>query len=312
MKNDNGTYSSNFIDLEDLVYTPLHAVSQSNINLGGSVIDLMTSMGSIHPKDEDNTIHLKTVNLAYEQINNDGMNGKTIEEVELKVPLISMLPVTNLQIKKTKVSFDAEIKEIHKDNKNNKYVMESRVCSQSKKRRKDDQLPKLSFEIELESVPVSEGMARIIDNLNANQIPQVLSSKQINDNGEIVTGEEAAHYQNMKKLKSKEAKINKIANELSDLMTKKKFIFNDLINDLEQQGEFDTLFTGNESENNIIVGKVADKCSSNNDEIINMYNDIKNIRDSYDEIMDKKLKLSEIRINNELEYIKRSLSENEE
>lgn len=309
MRKDNSKYSNNFINLDELVYTPLRAISQSNINLSGSVMDLISSTGDINPTDESNTIHLKTVNLAYEQINNDSMNGKTIEEVGLKIPLVSVLPITNLQIKKTKLNFDAEIKKIHRDNKNNKYIMESRVCASSKQRRKDDGLPKLSFEIELESVPISEGMARIVDILNANPIPQILSSKQVDDRGEIVVGEEAEYYQKMKLLKSKEARINRISDKLTSLIAKKKLMFDNNINMLESQGKFDTLFGEKEIENQVVLKKVASRCK-NPEEIVKLYNDINYIQKLYYDLMDKSLKLLETKVQYELEHIKKEI-ENE-
>lgn len=309
MRKDNSKYSNNFINLDELVYTPLRAISQSNINLSGSVMDLISSTGDINPTDENNTIHLKTVNLAYEQINNDSMNGKTIEEVGLKIPLVSVLPITNLQIKKTKLNFDAEIKKIHRDNKNNKYIMESRVCASSKQRRKDDGLPKLSFEIELESVPISEGMARIVDILNANPIPQILSSKQVDDRGEIVVGEEAEYYQKMKLLKSKEARINRISDKLTSLIAKKKLMFDNNINMLESQGKFDTLFGEKEIENQAVLKKVASRCK-NPEEIVKLYNDINYIQKLYYDLMDKSLKLLETKAQYELEHIKKEI-ENE-
>lgn len=309
MRKDNSKYSNNFINLDELVYTPLRAISQSNINLSGSVMDLISSTGDINPTDENNTIHLKTVNLAYEQINNDSMNGKTIEEVGLKIPLVSVLPITNLQIKKTKLNFDAEIKKIHRDNKNNKYIMESRVCASSKQRRKDDGLPKLSFEIELKSVPISEGMARIVDILNANPIPQILSSKQVDDRGEIVVGEEAEYYQKMKLLKSKEARINRISDKLTSLIAKKKLMFDNNINMLESQGKFDTLFGGKEIENQAVLKKVTSRCK-NPEEIVKLYNDINYIQKLYYDLMDKSLKLLETKVQYELEHIKKEI-ENE-
>lgn len=308
MNNDNSRYSNNFINLEDLVYTPLHAISQSNINLSGNVIDLIASTGSTDPSDKNNTIHLKTVNLAYEQINNDNMNGKTIEEIGLKIPLISVLPITNLQVKKTKLSFDAEIKKVHKDHKNDRYIMESRVCCSSKQLRKDDGLPKLSFEIELESVPVPEGMARVIDVLNVNPIPEILSSKQINEKGEIVTGEDAEYYQNMKSLKLKEGKINRTSDKLAAYIAKKKLIFDKLINSSENQGNFDTLFVENEADNQIILGNVAKK-SSDSDEVIMTYNDIKKMQNLYYDLKDKLLRLYETKINSELEHIKKEIED---
>lgn len=308
MNKDNGRYSNNFIDLEDLVYTPLHAISQSNINLSGSIIDLIASTGSIDPSDKDSTIHLKTVNLAYEQINNDNMNGKTLEEIGLKIPLVSVLPITNLQVKKTKLSFDAEIKKVHKDYKNNKYIMESRVCSSSKQRRKDDGLPKLSFEIELESVPVSEGMARVIDLLNANPIPEILSSKQINDRGEMVVGEEAEYYHKMKLLKLKEAKINRIMDKLTAHIAKKKLMFNNFIGSSEKQGDFDTLFSENEDNNQVILENLA-KNSSNPDEVIMAYNDIKEMQNLHSDLNDKLFQLYQTKIHNELEHIKKEIED---
>ena len=280
MRKDSNKYSNNFINLDDLVYTPLHAISQSNINLSGSVMDLISSTGDINPTDESNTIHLKTVNLAYEQINNDSMNGKTIEEVGLKIPLVSVLPITNLQIKRTKLNFDAEIKKIHRDYKNNKYIMESRVCASSKQRRKDDGLPKLSFEIELESVPISEGMARILDILNANPIPQILSTKQVDDRGEVVVGEEAEYYKKMKLLKTKEARINRIADKLSSLIAKKKLMFDNNINMIESQGKFDILFSEKEIDNQAVLEKVAGKCK-NPEEIVKLYNEVNNVQKLY-------------------------------
>lgn len=306
MRKENGKYSNNFINLDDLVYTPLRAISQSNINLSGSVMDLIASTGDINPTDESNTIHLKTVNLAYEQINNDSMNGKTIEEVGLKIPLVSVLPITNLQIKKTKLNFDAEIKKIHRDNKNNKYIMESRVCASSKQRRKDDGLPKLSFEIELESVPISEGMARIVDILNANPIPQILSTKQVDDRGEVVVGEEAEYYQKMKLLKTKEARINRISDKLTSLIAKKKLMFDNNVNALESQGKFDSLFGEKEIENQAILEKVASRCK-NPEEIIKLYNDINYIQKLYYDIMDKSVKLSETKVQYELEHIRKEI-----
>lgn len=306
MRKDSNKYSNNFINLDDLVYTPLRAISQSNINLSGSVMDLISSTGDINPTDESNTIHLKTVNLAYEQINNDSMNGKTIEEVGLKIPLVSVLPITNLQIKRTKINFDAEIKKIHRDYKNNKYIMESRVCASSKQRRKDDGLPKLSFEIELESVPISEGMARIVDILNANPIPQILSTKQVDDRGEVVVGEKAEYYQKIKLLKSKEARINRIADKLTSLIAKKKLIFDNNMNALENQGKYDSLFGENEIENQAILEKVAGRCK-NPEEIIKLYNDINYIQKLYHDLMDKSVKLSETKVQYELEHIRKEI-----
>lgn len=297
-------YSNHFVNLDELVYTPLRAVAQSNVQLSGSVMDLIASTGDTNPADANDTIHLKTVNLAYEQINNDSINGKVLEEIGLKIPLISIVPITNLQVKKTKVAFDAEIKKTKKNKKTkNHYNMEARICSPLKQRRKDDGLPKISFEIELENVAVPEGMARFVDILNANPIPETLSSKQINDSGEVITGDDAVYYQKLKDLRLNEYKLNLAGEKLSGLIATKKLKFDTLLKQNEQQSTFDSLFSSNEEDNKKMLEKVSKQCS-NPQEMKELYINILDAMKTYQKIMDKAIESSDQRIQMEIEHIK--------
>lgn len=296
-------YSNNFVNIDELVYAPLKAVAQSNTQLSGSIMDLIADTGDINPSDENDTIHLKTVNLAYEQINNDSTNGKVIEEIGLKIPLISIVPITNLQVKKANIAFDAEIKKTGKSKKTNRYNMEARICSSAKQRRKDDGVPKISFEIELENTIVPEGMARFVDILNANPIPETLSSRQINDNGEVVTGDDALYYKTMKKLRAKEIKLNITGENLLGLISTQKLKFDNILRKSDSRHTFDTLFVNDETADNEMLGSILSHCSDK-EELVSLYNKIRDAMNTYKKIMDKSFELSEQRIQMEIEHIK--------
>lgn len=299
-------YANHFVNLEELIYAPLYSVAQSNIQLSGNIMDLIASTGNTAPSDEKDTIHLKTVNLAYEQINNDGMDGKVIEEVGLKIPLISIVPITNLQVSKTKIAFDAEIKKTKKDKKTNQCIMEARICSREKQRRKENGLSKISFEIELESAPVPEGMARFIDILNANPIPETLSSRQINENGEIVTGDRAVYYQQVKSLKSQETKLKLTGEKLLGLIAAKKLDFDRLLRGWGMQCTFDTLFSTDEDKNMEALKSISEGLGMS-ERLIKLYQDIRDAENTYQKIMDQVMELSDRRMRAELAHIREEI-----
>ncbi len=300
-KEKNNTASNHFINLDELLYTPLHAVAKSNTQLGAEMMELISSAGDIDPLDKENTVHLKTLNLAYEQINNDSLGGKVIEEIGLRVPLISMMPISGLQIKKSKIAFDAEIKKVRKNKKTNRYDMESRICSSSKESRKNG-LPKLSFEIELENVPVSEGLARFIDILNVNPIPETLSTHQINERGEFLTGKDADEYKEIKALKLQQSRLNIAGEKLASLIAKKKLMFNSMLKECGIDDTFDTMFTGSKVQNDNILSKMS-QVSSKPDKMSDLYEKIFQDMNTYDEIMRKSAKIESKRIHSELKYM---------
>lgn len=308
-KEKNNAVSNQFVNLSELLYTPLQAVAQSNMKLGTSVMDLIASTGDISPTDAENTVHLKTINLAYEQINNDSVSGKVIEEIGLRVPMISLMPISNLQIKKSKIAFDVEIKKIRKNKKTNHYDLESRICSSSKHSRKDG-LPRLSFEMELESAPISEGLARFIDVLNVNPIPETLSSHHVDDNGEIITGEKAAFFQEMKELKIKEARLNVTGEKLTGLIAKKKLMFDEMLKECGQNGSFDTMFIGDETQKMSALNTMTEGYERA-EQMKKLYSEINDAMNIYQKLMDKAVRFEEKRIQMELEHIRKEISDEE-
>lgn len=219
--------NNNFVSLDELIYAPLHAVAHSNINLADHLIELIQKTGSVRKKDTEDIISLNTLNVSYQQLRNDEDNTKSLEEIELKIPLLSLLPATTLQVSKTEIEFDTEVKEIQKDQTTGQYIIESRICG--KKAGRNDFIPKIHFKIEAETVPVQESFLRLMDILNVSPVPTVLSSQKLDSHGNPIQGEEQAYYQKNIELQKKELRLQKTIDRLCSHIEKKKKMFNDIL-----------------------------------------------------------------------------------
>ena len=131
---------SEFIALDDLVYAPLHALAQSNHQLRAQVVDAVRSMGTPMQSGQEESIRLNKLNIAYEQIRPDGDEGYSVDNLQMQVPLLSIVPLTNLNVEKAEIDFSTEVKAENDENGNCRMV--ARVCAP--KQRKSDNLPRVS------------------------------------------------------------------------------------------------------------------------------------------------------------------------
>ena len=101
---------SNFIPLDDLVYAPLHALAQSNQQLKAQVLETIRSMGTLRLNGAEETVQLENLNIAYEQVRQEGDEGYSVDNLLLQVPLLSLVPMASLQVEKAEIDFSAEVR----------------------------------------------------------------------------------------------------------------------------------------------------------------------------------------------------------
>lgn len=211
-----------FIDLTELLYVPAYSVSKSNMRLSASIIELIKSVSTTNPPNtdtlEDQFFELNTINIAYDRIKeSDTSDGDetNLETVEVKIPLLSVIPITNLQVNKTKIKFDAEIGKVTETD--GKYSMEARVTAE--KSRPSDYFPKMEFEMSLESASPTEGIARLLDVLNANPIPKVIKNTAIDSTTcEPLIGKDKENYAKMCSILKQKNKKEKACDRLQYLL----------------------------------------------------------------------------------------------
>lgn len=86
---------SDFIPLDDLVYAPLHALAKSNQQLRAQVVEAIKSMGTVRQSGQEEVVRLNNINIAYDQVRPEGDDGYSVENLQIQVPLLSIVPITN-------------------------------------------------------------------------------------------------------------------------------------------------------------------------------------------------------------------------
>ncbi len=295
MSIENSVYKNDYVPLNDLVYAPLYAISQSNIQLSSNIIELINLNGEIQkdPQNED-FIRLKTINLSYEQIKNEQGSSQQLEEVELKLPLISILPLSGLQVNNAKVKFNIEISGARKNGDTYDFV--AQVSSPNT--RKSDNSPKLLYEIELKSTPCPEGLARFIDILNNKQVPIKLASNNIDEDGNIASMSKQNYYNKIKILRKRQNQLDKVSSKLSTYIQEKK-LFSNFLNSVKEIPDNDyNGFVGGKEKLLQLIEKNPDYSFS-----LDLYSKIQKYTKVYSEIQDKLYAVHEQLVIIELENI---------
>lgn len=106
---------SDFIPIDDLVYAPLHALAKSNHRLRSEIVEAIRSMGTSKQVGQEEVIHLNNINIAYDQIRPEGEEGYSVDNLQVQVPLLSIVPVTNLGVEKAEIGFSTEIKAVNNE-----------------------------------------------------------------------------------------------------------------------------------------------------------------------------------------------------
>lgn len=212
--NQDGYLDNDFIPLNDLVYAPLHALALSNMQLREAVLESIKSMGTIRQNGQEEVIQMNHINLAYEHIKPEAEEGYSVENLQIEVPLMSIVPVTNLNVKKAEIEFSTEVR-IANDKKG-EGVINARICSPSQ--RETDFLPKISYKMQVSSLPSTEGLLRLTDMLSTSQVAKQLDTTPVAMDGNMHTEEEKEIWQQKNETQMKIKQLNSLYQKISQMM----------------------------------------------------------------------------------------------
>lgn len=210
---------NDFILLDDLVYAPLHALAKSNHQLRAQIIDAIKSMGTSKQNGQEETIHLNNINIAYDQVRAEGEDGYSVDNLQVQVPLLSIVPVANLNVEKAEISFSTEVKAVS-DKETGETRINARICSPMQ--RDSDFLPKVSYKLQISTLPATEGIMRLIDALSTNQVAKKLDATPVAVNGDLGSDTQKSVVQETKKLKAKISKLRQLHQKISDMMAEQE------------------------------------------------------------------------------------------
>lgn len=209
-----GYRENDFIPLDDLVYAPLHALAKSNHQLRAQVVDAIKSMGTSKQVGMDEIISLESLNIAFNQVRPEGEDGYSVDKLQMEVPLLSIVPLTNLTVEKAEVDFSTEVR-AEKEAEGNCRV-NARICSPEQ--RESDFLPRVSYKLEVKSVPAMEGILRLTDQLSSNQIAKRLDTTPVAVDGNLGSDEQKNMQMEIGKLRAKVKRLKQLYQKISDLI----------------------------------------------------------------------------------------------
>ena len=210
---------NDFIPLDDLVYAPLHALAQSNHRLRAQIVDAIKAMGSSKQNGQEETIHLDNINIAYDQLRPEGDEGYSVDSLQVQVPLLSIVPVANLNVEKAEIDFSTEIKAVNNE-ETGVTGINARICAPSQ--RESDFLPKVSYKLHIASIPATEGILRLTDSLSASQVAKKLDTRPVAVSGDLGSDEQKSMLLETKKLKAKISKLKQLHQKIGDMMAEQE------------------------------------------------------------------------------------------
>ena len=209
---------SDFIPLDDLVYAPLHALARSNQLLRAQVVDAIRDMGTLRQNGSEETILLNNINIAYDQVRPEGEEGYSVDNLQMQVPLLSIVPITNLNVEKAEIDFSTEV--MAEKGEEGQCAITARICSPSQ--RESDFLPRVTYKMRISSLPATEGVMRLTDMLSSNQLAKKTDTTPVAVDGNLGSDDQKNTWQEINKLKAKIKKLKQLYQKISDMIAEQE------------------------------------------------------------------------------------------
>lgn len=213
-----GYRDSDFIPLDNLVYAPLHALAKSNERLRAHIVEAIKDLGTVKQNGQEEIIHLDCINLAYDQIRPEAEDGYSVDNLQLQVPLMSIVPLTNLNVDKAEIGFSTEIRVVSENE--DKSIINARICSPEQ--RESDFLPRVSYKMQVSSIPATEGIMRLTDLLSANQVAKQLDKTPVAIDGNLGSDNQKLIQQQVSELKAKVKKLKQLYQKIADMVSEQE------------------------------------------------------------------------------------------
>lgn len=97
------------LPMESLIGGPLEAAVSANVRMAQSTADFINNVGFEQTK-EGKAGPTRMVDFDYERPGIDEDGARTIEAVKIRVPMLAIVPIPNLQVENVDVTFDMEVK----------------------------------------------------------------------------------------------------------------------------------------------------------------------------------------------------------
>lgn len=208
-----GRYESPFMALDDLIYASLQPLAASNQRLHMHVLEQIQALSQVEQRETEPVARLKNLTVAYDKIRPDGEGAGQLESVELKLPLLSLVPLSQLAVEKANVEFHAEI--TTEMDREGKAHIQGRVAAP--KQRKSGELSRISYQIELKSIPAAEGLMRLTDLLDLSPVARETDQTPVDASGQPCSEQERMLRGQVRQRRERIGKLQRLYEKIQEL-----------------------------------------------------------------------------------------------
>lgn len=200
------------LPMEDLIGAPLAAAVKSNVDLAKATAGFINEIGFEQVDDGNGNIvpgPARMVDFLYERPGTDPEGNPTVEEVKLKVPILAIVPVPNLQVDLVDITFDMEVKSststTEKSAKEASFSASlsgkvlffqinasasGSISTSRENTRSTDKSAKYHVQVQATNHGTPEGLARVLDIMHDAAQPRQVKAYKANDQGELPRGDD--------------------------------------------------------------------------------------------------------------------------
>lgn len=198
------------LDMDQLMGAPLRAAVDASLQLAESTADFIRKVGF----DQEGKV--RTVAFGYQRhgVTPDG-TGR-LEEMQVNVPLLAVVPVPNLQVDEVNLLFDIEVKQSERRDSSMelsagasgrlgalKVGITGSVSAHQANTRSTDNSAKYHVDIRAANHGTPEGLARVLDLIAANMSPLSVGSSLRDENGQTLSGPSLARAERLQELRAR-------------------------------------------------------------------------------------------------------------
>lgn len=250
-----------FLPLDDLVYAPLHALAKSNHQLQSQVVEALKNTGAVRQDGSEEIIQLDSLNIAYEQVRPESTDEYSVDNLQLKLPLLSVIPLSSLKIDEAELTFSVEVRA--DDGPEDAPALSARICSPEQ--RDSDFLPRVCYQLKLSSLPATEGILRLTDLLGNNPIAKQTDTTPINVTGNLGSEEQKSVRLQCSALRTKIQKLKQLHQKVSDMMAEQERMYQISKNAFE-----DNVYDFDKDKYLMVQGNIANRIMKYQTEIMDL------------------------------------------
>lgn len=250
-----------FLPLDELVYAPVQALANSNRQLQSQIIELLKSRGTVRQDGSEEIIQLDSLNIAYEQVRPEAEDEYSVDNLQLKLPLLSVIPLSNLKIDEAEINFSVEVRA--ESGRDGDYALSARICSPEQ--RDSDFLPRVCYQLKLGSIPATEGILRLTDLLGNNPVAKQTDTTPINVTGSPGSEEQKTIRMKCLALRNKIQRLKQLYKKVSDMIAEQERMYQ-----ISKSAFEDHVYDFDEDKYRMVQGNIANRIMKYQTEIMDL------------------------------------------